>query len=110
MDPFNQYIFETFVTRNRNPERQTMNTSNDTPRPLYRIAQDIRAHWPRPYFGAVPYIEALAQVDHITDHYGNDDAQGLVLYFLANAGTWRGDDARRIKAELKAMAGLKGGK
>jgi hypothetical protein len=26
-----------------------------------------------------------------------------VRYFLANAGQWRGDKAREIKAELKAM-------
>jgi len=26
-----------------------------------------------------------------------------VAYFLANAGTWRGPDAQRIKAELKGM-------
>jgi hypothetical protein len=30
-----------------------------------------------------------------------------VLYFLANAGTWRGPDAKRIKAELKEMVGMK---
>jgi hypothetical protein len=31
----------------------------------------------------------------------------MVLYFLANAGTWRGPDAKRIKNELKALAGIK---
>jgi hypothetical protein len=35
--------------------------------------------------------------------YGADDARGIVMYFLANAGTWRGENARRIKAELKGM-------
>jgi hypothetical protein len=30
-----------------------------------------------------------------------------VLYFLANAATWRGDAARAIKAELKGIAGIK---
>jgi hypothetical protein len=38
----------------------------------------------------------------IRDRFGHDDARGLVLYFLSNAGSWRGPVAKRIKAELKA--------
>lgn len=72
-------------------------------RPLHVIAAEIRKDWTRPYFGAVPYLDALAQLDRITDSYGLDDAAGLVAYFLANAGTWRGETARRVKAELKAL-------
>jgi hypothetical protein len=30
-----------------------------------------------------------------------DDAKSIVSYFLCNATTWRGEDARRIKKELK---------
>lgn len=74
-----------------------------TTRPLYEIASDIRANWPTPYFGAVPYIEAMAQLGDISDRYGYEDASGVVAYFLANAKTWRGPEARRIKAELKAL-------
>lgn len=73
------------------------------PRPLYAIAIDIRAHWPKPYFGAVPYIEAMRAVSSINEPYGVESARGLVLYFLANAGTWRGEHAKRIKAELRGM-------
>ena len=73
------------------------------PRPLYAIAIDIRAHWPKPYFGAVPYIDAMRAVASINDPYGVESARGLVLYFLANAGTWRGEHAKRIKAELRGM-------
>lgn len=78
-----------------------------TTRTLSAIAQDIRAHWPKPYFGAVPYIQALASLGSIRDSYGHDDGRSMVLYFLANAGTWRGPDAKRIKAELKQIAGVK---
>lgn len=78
-----------------------------TTRTLSAIAQDIRAHWPKPYFGAVPYIQALAGLDSIRDSYGHDNGRSMVLYFLANAGTWRGPDAKRIKAELKQIAGVK---
>jgi hypothetical protein len=78
-------------------------TTATAARPLSTIARDIRATWPKVYFGAVPYLQAMAQLDTVNDKYGLDDARSIVNYFLANAGTWRGDDARRIKAELKAM-------
>jgi hypothetical protein len=44
---------------------------------------------------------------NITDNYGQDSGKSMVLYFLANATTWRGEDAKRIKAELKKLAGVK---
>lgn len=74
-----------------------------TPRPLHVIAAEIRADWTKPYFGAVPYLDAMTVLDRMTEGYGMDDAQSIVLYFLSNASTWRGETARRIKAELKAM-------
>ena len=76
------------------------------PRSLSIIARDIRAHWPNVYFGAIPYLDAMRSLDSIGNTYGCDDARDIVLYFLSNATTWRGEDARRIKAELKAL--LKG--
>jgi len=72
-------------------------------RPLAVIAQDILDHWASVYFGAVPYLEAMGRLDKITDMYGADDAESIVMYFLSNATGWRGPDARRIKAELKSM-------
>jgi hypothetical protein len=39
----------------------------------------------------------------IGDNYYYDSADTVVRYFLANANTWRGQKARDIKAELKAM-------
>lgn len=79
-----------------------MNTATAT-RPLSTIAREIRATWPKVYFGAVPYLQAMAQLSSVEDNFYDDSARSVVNYFLANAGTWRGDDARRIKAELKAM-------
>lgn len=76
-------------------------------RPLHKIATDIRLHWPKPFYAAAPYIRAMGYMDSISDKYGADDARSIVLYFLSNAGTWKGDDARRIKAELRAMIGAK---
>lgn len=72
-------------------------------RPLHVIARDIRREWRPPYFGAVPYLDAMASLDGMGDRYYQDDAATIVAYFLANAATWRGDAARAIKAELRAM-------
>lgn len=78
-------------------------TNQATPRPLYQIAKDIRINWPKPYFGAVPYLDAMGCLNSIDDKYGYDSAKSIVLYFLANANTFRGERAKAIKAELKAM-------
>jgi hypothetical protein len=72
-------------------------------RPLFTIAEEIRADWKNVYFGAVPYLDAMSSLTSINQDYGSDDAKSIVLYFLSNATTWRGETARRIKAELKAM-------
>jgi hypothetical protein len=77
------------------------------PRTLRAIAREIQTDWKRVYFGAVPYLSAMATLESITDNYGCDDAKSIVLYFLSNATTWRGETARRIKVELKTLAGLK---
>ena len=75
-------------------------------RSLSSIALEIRSDWEKPYFGAVPYLEAMDSLDQITDQYYADDAESVVRYFLGNSTTWRGETARRIKAELKEI--LKG--
>ena len=79
-----------------------MNTTT-THRPIYTIAREIVADWKKPYFGAVPYLAAMQSLDTIDDAYGYDDARTVILYFMANATTWRGAKAREIKAELKAL-------
>jgi hypothetical protein len=70
-------------------------------RPLCEIAAEIKAEWPQPYFGAVPYIEAMGCLGSPSDYYGQDDGESIVIYFLSNARTWKGEAAKRIKAELK---------
>lgn len=69
-------------------------------RPIYKIAEEISADWKKPYFGAVPYISAMRRLSSIDDNYGLDSGRSIVLYFLSNATTWRGETARRIKKEL----------
>ncbi len=75
-------------------------------RSISTIARDIRRDWIKPYFGAVPYLDAMQSLNAISDAYYYDSADSVVRYFLANATAWRGETARTIKAELKAM--LKG--
>ena len=75
-------------------------------RSLCDIAAEIRRDWQKPYFGAVPYLDAMASLDQISDAFMYDSGASVVRYFLGNAGTWRGETARRIKTELKVM--LKG--
>jgi hypothetical protein len=74
-----------------------------THRPIFKIAADIAAEWNKPYFGAVPYLDAMHSLRSIDDRFYYDDARSMVRYFLANASTWRGAKAKAIKAELKEM-------
>ena len=78
-------------------------TTETTTRPVYAIANEIGLNWKNPYFGAVPYLRAMHSLRDVTDAYGYDDGRSIVMYFLANANTWRGETARRVKAELKDL-------
>jgi hypothetical protein len=75
-------------------------------RPIYEIAKEIRQDWKNVYFGAVPYLQAMESLNSITDKFYYDSGESVVAYFLANANSWRGETARRIKKELNDM--LKG--
>jgi hypothetical protein len=85
-----------------------------TPRPLHKIADEIVKTWrkPLPYGAgtqiavspeAAPYVHAMQHLGSVTDSYGHDDAEEIVLKFLGNARAWHGEDAKRIKAELRQI-------
>ncbi len=82
-----------------------MDTMTKT-RPICDIAWEITADWRKPNYAAVPYLDAMREIRSINGRYGEDTAASVVRYFLANANSWRGDVAKRVKAELKDM--LKG--
>jgi hypothetical protein len=89
---------------NRKLKEETMDINVRSQRPLHAIAQEISSDWgAKVNYAAKPYLEAMACLDRITDNYGEDSARSIVNYFLANARTWRGDVAKRVKAELKAL-------
>jgi hypothetical protein len=77
---------------------------SNTNRPLYEIAREIKSDWKNMSPYAKQYVDAMSSLDKITDMYICDSGKTVVLYFLSNAGTWRGEVAKRVKAELKAMA------
>jgi hypothetical protein len=58
------------------------------------------------YVYAEAYVTPMKSLDTISDTYYADSASSIVSYALANLSSWRGDTARRIKAELNGM--LKG--
>ena len=77
---------------------------NNGPRPLRVIAKEIQDDWgTKVKYSAKPYLDAMRSLEGTSDSYGCDSGESVVRYFLANAGTWRGETARRVKAELKAM-------
>jgi hypothetical protein len=76
---------------------------SDSKRPIYEIAREIRREWKNVNYAAVPYLQAMHSLDSITDPYGMDSGDSVVRYFLSNASSFRGEAARRIKAELKRM-------
>lgn len=82
--------------------------NNTQPRSLSVIASEIKRNWNETskngiYFGAKPYLDAMQTLNTIDENYYEDTAVSVVLYFLANAQTWKGETAKRVKAELNAM-------
>lgn len=72
-------------------------------RPIYAIARDVTADWRNVSPYAQPYLSAMLRLYSIRDRYYSDDARSIVLYFLSNAAGWRGETAKRLKAELRAL-------
>lgn len=76
-------------------------------RPIHEIAAEIRKCWKNVNYGAKPYLDAMDSLSNISDMYICDSAKDIVIYFLSNASSFRGDDAKRLKKELKTLAGIK---
>ena len=72
-------------------------------RSIRSIALDIRREWAKVNYAAKPYLEAMLELNSINDKYYNDSAKSIVLYFLSNAASFRGERAKVLKAELKAL-------
>ena len=77
----------------------------ETLRPLHYIAREaldsasLKGNT-RTYSEA--YLRPMLSLTSVQENYGYDSGESIVLYALSNLQHWRGDDAKRIKAELKA--------
>lgn len=67
----------------------------------FRIRKDWGAQGKGVNYAAAPYLDAMLDIENITDQYGFDNGKNIVRYFLSNAGSYRGETAKAIKAELK---------
>jgi len=72
-------------------------------RSIRSIALDIRKEWVKVNYAAKPYLDAMLELDSINDKYYLDSAKSVVMYFLANASSFRNERAKALKAELKAL-------
>lgn len=74
-------------------------------RPLHEIAFDA-LHCTSLKGNARTYAQAylipMRELSTVSDSYGYDDGDSIVRYALSNLTSWRGEDARRIKSELKS--------
>jgi len=73
-------------------------------RPICQIAQEIRKDWGSKVNPAArPYLSAMLSLNNKKDMFGADSADSIILYFLSNASSYRGETAKRLKAELKSL-------
>lgn len=73
--------------------------------PLYELASMIQRDWQRQgkgvNFAAKPYLQAMGSLASHTENYGLDSGKSVIAYFLSNASSYRGETAKKLKAELK---------
>ena len=81
--------------------------SSPSHRSISEIAREIRRVWKPVYYAAQPYLDAMLELTDRNSTFGHDSAKSIVTYFLSNASTFRGPDARRIKLELKTILSIK---
>jgi len=78
-------------------------------RPLWRIAQEIRAD--RGYTRAVANyaeecLQCLDELSSVDETYCDESAEHIVRLTIHRLAHWRGATARRVKAELRGIVGL----
>jgi hypothetical protein len=84
-------------------------------RELWEIAAEINAKWRRRAWAAIPLLTAMGAMRTMADSYPERvqrlggvrydpvGAPEVVRRFLESANDWHGADARRLKAELRAL-------
>ncbi len=72
-----------------------------------QLCSMIAADWSGMAMTARPYFQAMGRMQNLSDTYGTESGKSIVLYFLSNAQSWRGEVARNVKGELKYRLGVK---
>lgn len=83
-------------------------TNTTTLRPLHAIGREMvpllralpESHMAR--WAGLAQAEPICSLSTIHDAYGADSGQYVVACLLGNITGWRGEDAKRIRTELKA--------
>ena len=88
-----------FITAEEQSVINTLPTLN-----LAGIARVVRRNWRGVNYAAEPYLAAMGTLDNIKDDYYLDSGASVVLYFLCNSNSYRGNVARAVKAELNKRA------
>lgn len=70
---------------------------------IKEIAKEIKDKWPKVSPWAKPYLDAMMTLNTIQDYYWMDSAEEIVIRFLSNAQSFKGEDAKRLKGELKSL-------
>ncbi len=85
------------------PSRCVHEVGPNEPRSIREITEEILSDWKKPSPAAVPHLDAMVDLEGAHDRYGAESAASIVRSFLGNARTWRGETARRVKAELASI-------
>lgn len=83
-------------------------STKTTLRPLYEIAREAlhcASLSGQTRHQASPYLNPMLTLTSIQDDFYDDSGESVVLYALSNLQHWRGEDAKRLKAEMKAHLG-----
>ena len=75
-------------------------------RPLNEIAAEIRRNWPKINSTAKPLVDAMARLHSIRDRFYDEPAVHVLSRFLGQAGTWKGEVATRVKAEMRGILAM----
>ena len=72
-------------------------------RPLHEVAKEILQDWKNPSAPAIDSLQAMHRMDQVTEEYYADSGLDVVTYALCRFQGWRGEVARKVKAELKEI-------
>lgn len=67
---------------------------------IREIAAFIEKDWVKVNYAARPYLDAMYSLETVGQNYGADSGKSVVLYFLSNAASYRGENAKAVKKEL----------